>query len=535
MPTKSTPPIRIQPKKSTHVRFAQVSSSEEETKSSESKEIAALIVMLVRRMSKDHVVGLEHDGEGNENEGTLDDHNDADEEVNLDGEGIGNEGQNDDQNDDDDVEGLEDGGNRVHDGDVNAPADQAKSLMDMGGSSALDQATIAHNQIASVLSDLAKDPYEAYTTVPSTAVNSGIPFMDQFFVEDDQIRDVNPSPAKSEKTLEDRAIVNEHLKAVEEPPIPAQTSSELPQQGKVTDVVKPVTNSEIPEGVEPPVWSLGLTQEEKNMVEANKIPSEEPQPVRKSKRVAQPSTTMSDYVVPRPKRSKKNDNLVDLSHFFAPPTPEQLTFLQTRMEESRVIRLFWHQLSEINDTHSKVDFVEYAFIHQIEELYPKFINPPKKKPVTLPTGALEYVKSRRSWYTQIGRIYCPYEVDCKYWVGLCIDFESHEIFVLNPYETFKEMKLKTSVSPLAQCLPHFIRKVAYNTEMKSDTLIPFTIKVVKPMFQTLNLGLLGLMTLMSLQLHSSNISLDMAIGDDVVRDAALKFAYDLLCLIEPSS
>ncbi|ESQ37550.1 hypothetical protein EUTSA_v10003015mg [Eutrema salsugineum] len=268
MPTKSTPPIRIQPKKSTHVRFAQISSSSEETKSSESKEIAAK--------------GNPSDSGDSDSDNGIDSYvgeENVEEEVNLDGEGIGNGGQNDDD------------------------ADQAKSLMEMGGSSALDQATIAHNQIASVLSDLAKDPYEAYTTVPSTATNSGIPFTDQVFVADDQIRDVNPSPAKSEKTLEDRAIVNEHLKAVVEPPIPAQTSSELPQQGKVTDVVKPVTNSKIPEEVEPPVWSLGLTQEEKNMVEANKIPSEEPQPVRKSKRVAQPSTAMSDYVVPRPKRS----------------------------------------------------------------------------------------------------------------------------------------------------------------------------------------------------------------------------------------
>ncbi|XP_006402064.2 uncharacterized protein LOC18018006 [Eutrema salsugineum] len=203
--------------------------------------------------------------------------------------------------------------------------------------------------------------------------------------------------------------------------------------------------------IDPPGWSLGLTQEEKNMAQTSKKGEEAQLPTCKSKRLPVPSTQMSDFVVPRPKRVKKNVNPLQLSHFFPTPNFEQVILLQNRMKDNRnlprwdgvtlsvnilkeivdlkfpisvvsinsIIRLLRHQLSELNDDQCTYDFVEYTFLHGIIQLHQQFTNPSKKKLVALPSGSAAYVKARRSWYTQVARIYCPYQVDDRYWVGLC--------------------------------------------------------------------------------------------------------------------
>ncbi|XP_024009616.1 uncharacterized protein LOC112084612 [Eutrema salsugineum] len=466
-----------------------------------------------------------------------------------------------------------------------------------------DDATLASNQIASVLSDLSEKVQVNVEASRTQPVSSPLPHVNLELSEIIPMVSENESGSVSTRQMENDGandqtgaekdvppvVTNNQTGAVQDvPPVdtndqtgaeqnvpPVETNDqtgaekEVPPESQVLgeDVTNAQKEIDIPAGVDPPVWSLGLTQEEKNMAQTSQKGAEEQGAIRKSKRLPVPSSQMTDFIVPRPKHANKTEKSVDLLHLFSTPNFEQVILLQNRMKDTRnfpswdgivlfvnilkeivdlkfpisvmsidsIIRLFRHQLAELNDVRCTYDFVEYTFLHGIVEILPQFTNPPKRKLVSLPPGSAAYVKARRSWYTQVARIYCPYQVDDQYWVGLCIDFESHKIMVLNAYATLKEMKLKTSVAPLAQSLPHFIKRVAYNTEMKADDITAFTIKNFKPMFQTSALGYLGVLALMSIQLHAANMPLDYAVGDDVVRDASLKFAYDLLCLIEPPS
>ncbi|XP_024008040.1 uncharacterized protein LOC112084022 [Eutrema salsugineum] len=573
--------VKSIPLRAKHVRFQQVSSSEESKSSNPSKE---------------------DDGDdGTKNKVSSSPSSESDDVVDSNvGDVVGNvDGDAHEDRREPDAEGSRDTG-------------EVGRQMRVDVDDVQDDATLASNQIASVLSDLsdqvnveppiiqpvpspppyvvqARDQTGADKDVPPVVINeetdadkdlppvvtndgtdaakevSPVETNDQTGPREDETPvQTNDETVPQKEVRPESQIMLETHHTIPESAISAGT---LMETGLGDDVPNAQQEVEIPAGVDPPVWSLGLTQEEKNMAQTSKTGGEDQGAIRKSKRQPVPSSQMTDYIVPRPKRPKKSDKSIDMSHWFPTPNFEQVILLQNRMKDTRtfpswngivlsvnilkeivdlkfpisvmsidsIIRLFRHQLAELNDDRCTYDFVEYTFLHGIVELLPHFTNPPKKKLVSLPPGSAAYVKAKRSWYTQVARIYCPYQVDDRYWVGLCIDFESHEILVLNSYATLKEMKLKTSVAPLAQALPHFIRRVAYNTEMKADDVMAFTIKIVKPTFQTSTLGHLGVLALMSIQLHAANVPMDNAVGDDVVRDASLKFAYDLLCLIEPPS
>ncbi|XP_024016876.1 uncharacterized protein LOC18010240 [Eutrema salsugineum] len=451
----------------------------------------------------------------------------------------------------------------------------------LGADDVQDDATLAQNQIASVLSDLSAtvqvnvDPSENQpfdqVSEPSrvnpvhSSVNHAKEVTDQQMGDDGQAKDqiasvfsdlsatvqvnVDPSENQPFDQVSEPSRVNpvhstvNHAKEVTDQQMGDDGQAEdqdTPEDAlaavKENQVIAPPdprvsSHEQVLGDIDPPGWSLGLTQEEKNMAQTSKKGEEAQLPTRKSKRLPVPSTQMSDFVVPQPKRVKKNVNPLQLSHFFPTPKFEQVILLQNRMKDNRNLPRWDGVTLSVNILKEIVDlkFPISVVLHQ------QFTNPSKKKLVALPSGSAAYVKARRSWYTQVARIYCPYQVDDRYWVGLCIDFESHDIYVLNVFATLKELKLKTSVAPLAQSLPHFIRRVAYNSEMKADDLTPFTIKIVKPIFQTSISGHLGVLALMALQLHAANMSLDIVVADDIVRDASLKFAYDLLCLLEPPS
>ncbi|XP_024009724.1 uncharacterized protein LOC112084665 [Eutrema salsugineum] len=99
---------------------------------------------------------------------------------------------------------------------------------------------------------------------------------------------------------------------------------------------------------DPPSFSLGLTQEEKNLAESRQIEEEVRRvsdiadssksipPIRKSVRPRVPASTSEDFVYPQNKK-KKTNKTVDLSSFFPRPTEELVSLLEARIKEMRVI------------------------------------------------------------------------------------------------------------------------------------------------------------------------------------------------------
>ncbi|XP_024004130.1 uncharacterized protein LOC112081589 [Eutrema salsugineum] len=263
---------------------------------------------------------------------------------------------------------------------------------------------------------------------------------------------------------------------------------------------------------DPPAFSLGLTQEEKNREESRLREQEDkrktdvgdsskcPPPTRKSVR-ARAAATSADFVYPQ-KRQKKTDKSAELSSFFHRPTSEQYgirlpsnIFNQimscnkpvSPLCMNAIVASIRDELWATREAHPiNYDFVEFGLIVEIVRLHDQFLSNSKKGKITLPKGTISYVKNRFPWYTVVGRLYCPFQIDGRLWIGLCIDLEAHDIAVFNCNPTIKEMKLKTLIVPLAESLPHFIRKVAYNSEMKNDTLDAFNISIAKPVFQSPN-------------------------------------------------
>ncbi|XP_024010364.1 uncharacterized protein LOC18014483 [Eutrema salsugineum] len=434
-----------------------------------------------------------------------------------------------------------------------------------------DEATKATNTIDEVLQDLNSCDLgvDESTNLPV----SSIPVTDPNIQETEDNADVQDpisEPANTKET-EDNADVQDPISEpanTKETEDIADVQDPIPEPPNTKVLLKPIVD-------DPPAFSLGLTQEEKNREEARLREQEDkrktdvrdsskcPPPTRKSVR-AGAAATSADFVYPQ-KRQKKIDKSVELSSFFRRPTSEQVSFLEAKIKETSLfpswygIRLssnIFNQIMSCNKPVSPLcmnaivasirdelwatreahpinyDFIEFGLIVEIVRLHDQFLSNSKKAKITLPKGTISYVKNRFPWYTVVGRLYCPFQIDGRLWIGLCIDLETHDIAVFNCNPTIKEMKLKILIVPLAESLPHFIRKVAYNSEMKNDTLDAFNISIAKPVFQTANPGHSAVLTLMLLQLHSENMPVDTVIEDDLVRDAALTYAFDLLCKVE---
>ncbi|XP_024013962.1 uncharacterized protein LOC112088040 [Eutrema salsugineum] len=438
----------------------------------------------------------------------------------------------------------------------------------------VDDATRATNRIVDVLNDInsSNEVADGNTdTLPKPSENTtDLPIPDLENTKDHPRNDISdvPDTRTASANTNDTGNLPDPTNDLAAEQVDVNNIGSIPR----TDLDKDEATL-LPQVDDPPAFSLGLTQEEKAREKARQSeqadkdvmePSKVPLPTRKSSRQRITSTKSDDFVYPQ-KRLKKTENSVDLSSFFPPPTAEQVSYMEVKLKETSRFptwydvnltpNVFYQILSRTKpisilgmnavfaclrdqlwvnrESHpTKYDFVEFGLINEIVKLHREFVSPNKWTKITLPAGAAAYVKNRQPWYTSIARIYCPFQIDSKHWVGLCIDLEAHDITIINCNPAFKEMKLKMACVPIAESLPHFIRKVAYNAEMKNDRLDPFNVTVAKPVFQSPTSGLSGVLTIMLIQLHAENLAIDTDIGDDTIRDAALTYAYDLLCKVD---
>ncbi|CAN8259587.1 unnamed protein product [Cochlearia groenlandica] len=153
----------------------------------------------------------------------------------------------------------------------------------------------------------------------------------------------------------------------------------------------------------------------------------------------------------------------------------------------------------------KYDFLDYTFLSDIGLLH-VLIEPTKRRkklPINIELNA--YVKSRRNLYTDVDTLLCPFLLEEKHWVGVVVNLAEHTIIVLDCNEEAVEFPIVDALlTPFASALPYVTRQLAYNSEMKHDSLDAFEIKR-----QTLNINLpgpelSGIASVMLMLLHANN-------------------------------
>ncbi|CAN8270904.1 unnamed protein product [Cochlearia groenlandica] len=229
----------------------------------------------------------------------------------------------------------------------------------------------------------------------------------------------------------------------------------------------------------PPSFSLGLTQELKKRYLFNQVYK------RRSKRAKYTSTAFDDYVVDLPGKGKQ----CIVSAMFKPPAADDVDLVKKLMENPSFFPTYHgHNLTEASFLELlvpdkitsplvlKYDFLDYTFLNDIGLLHELIIPLKRRTRLPIKNQLCDYVKSRRNLYTEVDTLLCPFLLEDKHWVGVVVNLNEHALLVLDCNQDLIETPIVDALlTPFASALPYVTRQLAYNSEMRHETLDAFTI------------------------------------------------------------
>ncbi|KAF8048173.1 hypothetical protein N665_2630s0004 [Sinapis alba] len=118
-------------------------------------------------------------------------------------------------------------------------------------------------------------------------------------------------------------------------------------------------------------------------------------------------------------------------------------------------------------------FMDTQFVYQISKVYTKFSKVSKKESFRFPESVLDFGLNNTS-FAEAERIYFPFNLDKKYWVGICVDTSTWSIVVLDSNITIRSDYMMTKkLRPIAQMFLFFAKQVGKQVGCKDEK--PFAI------------------------------------------------------------
>ncbi|KAF8092231.1 hypothetical protein N665_0421s0019 [Sinapis alba] len=114
---------------------------------------------------------------------------------------------------------------------------------------------------------------------------------------------------------------------------------------------------------------------------------------------------------------------------------------------------------------SKCVFVDTQFVSQISKVYTKFSKVLNKESFRFPDNIFENIA-----FVEAEHFYFPFNLDKKYWVGICIDMSTWFIVVLDSnLPKMSDYMLSKEVRPIAQMFPYFAKQAPLFTKNNAIT------------------------------------------------------------------
>ncbi|KAF8083798.1 hypothetical protein N665_0751s0014 [Sinapis alba] len=118
---------------------------------------------------------------------------------------------------------------------------------------------------------------------------------------------------------------------------------------------------------------------------------------------------------------------------------------------------------------SKCVFLDTKFVSQISKVYTKFSNVSRKDTFRFPDNIVE-----NTAFIEADRFYFPFNLDKKYWIGICIDMSNWSIAVLDSnLPNRSEYMMGKEVKPIAQMFPYFAKQVGKQVGLKDMKALAF--------------------------------------------------------------
>lgn len=109
--------------------------------------------------------------------------------------------------------------------------------------------------------------------------------------------------------------------------------------------------------------------------------------------------------------------------------------------------------------HSSSVFMDTLFVSQFTKMYTKFSKHAKKESYKF-SGSVVEMFTTLPGYADVVRIYFPFYLDKKYWVGICVDCGTWSVTVFDCNISQRtEYMMNKEVRPVALMFPYFLKQV----------------------------------------------------------------------------
>ncbi|KAF8105788.1 hypothetical protein N665_0155s0009 [Sinapis alba] len=103
-------------------------------------------------------------------------------------------------------------------------------------------------------------------------------------------------------------------------------------------------------------------------------------------------------------------------------------------------------------------FMDMQFVSQLSKMYTKFSKSSKKDGFKFTASVVESIQQDPS-KSDVGRFYFPFNLDQKYWVGICVDCISWSVMVLDYNTALRtDYLMNKEVRPIAQMFPYLLKQ-----------------------------------------------------------------------------
>lgn len=103
-------------------------------------------------------------------------------------------------------------------------------------------------------------------------------------------------------------------------------------------------------------------------------------------------------------------------------------------------------------------FLDTRFVSQLSKLYTKFSRTNRKDNFRFSATVVEMLKQAPSYPAAV-RFYFPFNLDQKYWVGICVDCSSWSVYVLDTNNTVRtDNHMEKEIKPVAEMLKYLLKQ-----------------------------------------------------------------------------
>lgn len=125
----------------------------------------------------------------------------------------------------------------------------------------------------------------------------------------------------------------------------------------------------------------------------------------------------------------------------------------------RLVRSTFYTQVSGSSLPNTAEFLDTRFVSLLARTYHKFRKAMSKDAYVFPKALVDCLLKGCSSGNAASRFYIPYNVDKKHWIGLCVDFFSNKVYVLDSNTSLRtDAALTHDLQHISLMFPHLLKR-----------------------------------------------------------------------------